>query len=86
MELKANGSWLLQTPDEPAANLSALILERENLTPPVPVEDFISTMAKIEECFWPYECDAVVVGLLDSDRKTVFIRSGLHRLCDDQIA
>lgn len=74
MRSEAGRHWLLVPPVEPAANLAAHVLEKNRLTVPVPIEELTSTVAHIEECDWPYQCDAMVVGLLSAHKPTIFLK------------
>lgn len=72
-----SANWLLRAHDEPAANLAAYIHDREKLALPVPIEEMVGAVATIERHNWPYTCDALVVGLLDGEKKTIFVKQGI---------
>lgn len=79
MSSSVGANWLLPRPVEPVANLASRVIEQENLRIPIPVEELAGSVAEIEECAWPYDCDAIVVGLLDSESPTIFLKQGINR-------
>lgn len=72
-------SWLLSPSSEPAANLAAYIHQREKLPLPVPIDTIVSGVASVVIEDWPYDCDALVVGLLNENRKTIFVKKDSPR-------
>ena len=61
-------------PATAARRLAALLVERRQLTPPVPVRELLQERAQVEAATWPQEdVDAVVVGL-GQRRPDVFYR------------
>jgi Zn-dependent peptidase ImmA (M78 family) len=71
--------WLLAPSEEPAANLARLILRSAGAEIPVDIEEMIRDVADLSIETWPYDCDALVIGLLSPGRPTVFLKNGLHR-------
>lgn len=57
-----------------AQNVAALIVERHNLVPPVPIEDLLALDADVQACAWPFDAvDAVMVRRRDG-KPQVFYR------------
>jgi hypothetical protein len=63
-----------------AERLADLVVERFDLTPPVDVESLIAEQGSVlEECDWPFECDAVATGLGTAEPR-IFVKAGMHPL------
>lgn len=65
--------WLLPPSRDPATRCAATVVDRFALRPPVDVRALSQNYCDIEEAAWPYECDAITVGL-GHRRPQVFLR------------
>jgi IrrE N-terminal-like domain len=75
MSIPPGHNWLLAPRTEPAANLAAFLHSANTGVIPVPIESMISQFADVEEHSWPFDCDALAVGLF-ARRPTIFLKAG----------
>jgi Zn-dependent peptidase ImmA (M78 family) len=65
--------WLLPPSRDPATRCAATVADRFALRPPVDVRALAQNYCDVEDAAWPYECDAITVGL-GHRRPQVFLR------------
>jgi hypothetical protein len=72
------GDWLIRPTADPAARCAATVVERHDLKPSVEVDAVADKYCDVQDVAWPFECDALAVGL-DTLRPTVLMRKGGNR-------
>lgn len=69
----SSSPWMLPPPADTPSRLAALLHRRQGLTVPVDVHTASAAHAHVERCDWPYDCDALTVGLGDS-RPAIYLK------------
>lgn len=60
-------------PTDPSARVAQLVLRRSGQSVPVDVEALAMQHAEVERHAWPFDCDALTVGLV-AERPTIYLR------------